>query len=158
MRNEELRRAREARPPIGMSLTFCERSEQSEKRERERRPQGESPEAAGTVFSPKRSRDGTGGASRLPPVAGKGRRASGRGRIFQASAASAEKGGHRNRGGAFFEKQKRRREQVQSATTWRAIRDSPPAGGPGAALTVHRTVIHYRPFESLWNTKKANRA
>ncbi len=38
-----------------------------------------------------------GGASRPPPVAEEGRRASGRGRIFQASAASAEKGGHRNR-------------------------------------------------------------
>ena len=39
---------------MSLPLTFCERSEQSEKRERERRPQGESPEAAGTVFSPKR--------------------------------------------------------------------------------------------------------
>ena len=38
-----------------------------------------------------------GGASRPPPVAEEGRRASGRGRLFQASIASAEKGGHRNR-------------------------------------------------------------
>ena len=51
------------------------------------------------------------GAARWSTAAEEGRRASGRGRFFQASAASAEKGGHRNRSdgtgsGAFFEKQK----------------------------------------------------
>ena len=41
MRNEKLgRRASAPSDRIALALTFCERSEQSEKRERERRPQG----------------------------------------------------------------------------------------------------------------------